>query len=787
VILSDILLAAWNLLSVQHLRAKQQMHLVAELDESFSRNCHHLFTRFIHQYINNQDADDSLECDASFDSSQLKHVCLVARSTAQTTIPWLCAAIDQSVAELVQHFVSSVQSAAMRSVVLRQFSDDVQKQFPGCFRQNASPSSFNSAISKLLVFIQVAGFLMVDVPDEQQDFSLSPRIPASMILMSLQCFKSHPVNSAMDVVASVDPLFMITQSLFRLVSLEQLMLTQICVPRQETETLVELLDPELSHALSSFFAQWAPAYLMLSPSTYDLISPAVLHVFGDGQPIALNCLSTLIIRTRLLLFEYPKVAPSSKEHSIDLATMLCRLSKSSQFPSLLMKIPAWVEFTHAYVACDSQNRSLLAASSQSLLFESMIVIACECSSDTDAIRAEKFNLVTQTSVNRLKKILDGINSGNVADFWSLFHQLNDELFLFRGLSRASGSRTLKLKFPLIVSLLEILPSIFKTITFIPNANALDAARCYLIQSVIHRIIYLFHDTAAADIAYLDSEQSLAFLRVCIELVRSFAAISSQLSGSSLMTANDVSDELDEDSEDVDQDANFILIMKLLQHIASKAAVNFSDESTPFVSEAVLAALFLIAPHIQPERVQLMEAYFDLVHDFLITSPHNFLALAQDQQDIVSTSLLIGLTQPSSGVLISTLKSVFQLSSIHRSAQSNTASPAFQSLNVSILKFQQALMQMVLVEKFNDAVVDPLADAFLSVFGCNSEHMSALISSILSQQTGDAIVLARLQGSFQNLLNSGEVDVLSIERKNRFKFRRLLRQFLQSTRGLLSRH
>ena len=110
-----------------------------------------------------------------------------------------------------------------------------------------------------------------------------------------------------------------------------------------------------------------------------------------------------------------------------------------------------------------------------------------------------------------------------------------------------------------------------------------------------------------------------------------------------------------------------------------------------------------------------------------------------------------------------------------------ATPVSGDLASLLLRFSQPVLQLLLVERFAERVIDTIADALLSLVCLSAERMSALISSVLAQQS-NTVVQARLASSFHTLLSS---STHSLERKPKFRFRVLVREFLQSVRGLLS--
>lgn len=221
------------------------------------------------------------------------------------------------------------------------------------------------------------------------------------------------------------------------------------------------------------------------------------------------------------------------------------------------------------------------------------------------------------------------------------------------------------------------------------------------------------------------------------------------------------------------------------------------------------------PHIQVmvDFPSIIVSYFDLVNDLLTCHPDKFLQLAADVQEAVIQSLLYGISNSSPEVAKTSLRTLSRLAvfyiQLRTKQQQQQAQQAqtgvvvsdawtvlfgtVQRLEVEMRKFQQALLQLLLCERFADSVVDALADALFNLIIAHRASFMELVHAVLAaqaqQHAGDVgaaeSLHARLQQAFERMLTANQVSLDAINQKQRFKFRGNVREFLQSVRSMLS--
>ncbi len=202
--------------------------------------------------------------------------------------------------------------------------------------------------------------------------------------------------------------------------------------------------------------------------------------------------------------------------------------------------------------------------------------------------------------------------------------------------------------------------------------------------------------------------------------------------------------------------------------------------------------------------KIISSYFDLVNDLLTSHPDKFLQFPADVQNSVIQSLLFGVTHSSSEVANTSLRTLYQLAVFYiqlRSKQKQRGENSawahmfslIERLEPDIRRFQQVMLQLLMCERFAESVVDAVADSLFALIVADASSFMQLVESVVlaqfqQQQSVQAdfnSTQARIQSAFQQLLSANEVNLSAIDRKNRFKFRTNVREFLQSARSILS--
>jgi hypothetical protein len=201
-------------------------------------------------------------------------------------------------------------------------------------------------------------------------------------------------------------------------------------------------------------------------------------------------------------------------------------------------------------------------------------------------------------------------------------------------------------------------------------------------------------------------------------------------------------------------------------------------------------------HSIAEFPDILGAYFEIIHDILSVHPDHFFTLPVDAQSSILSSLIGGLSHPNATVAASSFQTAYRLCAFvldlrHKlMLRPEHAFPrdSFTRLESQLLTLQQKFLEIMLLERFSEEVVDSMADALIALVSLNPGHFTTLVSSLLSQQESQALQ-SRLNALFDSLLTSNSVQFTSqpLERRNRFRFRSNLRIFLVSVRGILSKH
>lgn len=787
----ECVLDSWIVLSSARFHAHD-----SQLRERVMRHCETVSTSFIEGFVLRHTRSGARFVEriaAVARASDAVCMQLLTAIASRLTLQWTSAAAC---------VFASHPALAASAVAQRYLSRAADLQIIDTAATPMATSDWSALHDSVAALARLCGYLVAD-DDDDSDEVIVPKISRALVAASARHFGLQTrigANGALDSIARSDPLVSMMAAQFQLVAHEVALLRAICdlqvSPALDAATqraLAECVDIRSTEALSWMLARGSGFLCGLSPAEYDQLPPSLGLALGAGQSLCAEWCELAILRASVCLFD-------ARCSYASCARMLLALSQAAPVTrSLLARSPAW---QHLVAQCGASivnaNVAHPPASCNARVVHACAVVACEAGADDGA-----FQQLLQ-AFGGLPSLLEQALEKQSASSMVL---LRRTLRSIRGLCCATGSRTLALKFVPLMGLLESLARWFAAMQqrfAAGQARQLDAVILLRVRAVVRQVLLVYVDLARVEVAYLTSSQTLVFFRLCVALVNSYSAYCvAFLSDATPLAAPcagggpDLDDDVDDDTHDDDvsrndaddEAVNLGIALDLCSHVASKSAVDFSVDAggavSAFVLEAVCAIVFTLAPRVSfmSERPEVLRKFYALVEDAFVTRPDTFLHLSMERQDTVAQILQFGVAHSAPVVVTASLKTLHALASfgaLHR----RDAAP----LCTVLVRFQQVILQHLLLQRFAESVIDSLSDALLSLIAVDSSHASSLVDSLLQQQQGNAALHARLQSAFRALFSSGIVDLASFtDRKNRFRFRKLVRAFLVSTRGVLTQH
>ncbi|CAL9153708.1 unnamed protein product [Musa hybrid cultivar] len=547
-------------------------------------------------------------------------------------------------------------------------------------------------------------------------------------------------------------------------------------------------SPRLMEAVIWFLARWVDTYLMpidaakgqLGISGHDeglqqhpQSSKKVLLSFAGQHSQGETILDTIIRISMTTLTSYPG---ENELQALTCWKLLVVLVRRRHVCIHLVALESWRDLARAF----ANERTLfsLNARLQRSLAETLV---CAASSFKDL---ETSNQYVRDLMGPMTAYLVDISSRN--DLKAVAQQA-DAIYMvvscllerLRGASRATQPRTQK--------------SIFEMGCAVMN-SLLTLLELYKNQStVVYLILKFVVDFVEGEVAFLSAKETSILVNFCLQLLRIYSSHNIGKISLSLSTS------LQSEAQ-TEKYKDLRALLQLLTNICSKDLVDFSSfsneaESTD-IAEVIYVGLHIITPLISLELLKYPKLscdYFALISHLLEVYPEKVAQLNKEAFDHIVRTLDFGVCHQDVDIVDKCLRAVNALASYHykekiaskeglgaKAMSSEESNGEFQQSILSY--FLRLLIQLLLYQDFRMELAGSAADALFPLVLCEQDLYQRLVQEILEKQSNPAIK-TRLASAFYALTSTNQLSS-SLDRNNRFRFRKNLQVFLIEVSGFM---
>ncbi|KAJ8499807.1 hypothetical protein OPV22_010359 [Ensete ventricosum] len=566
-------------------------------------------------------------------------------------------------------------------------------------------------------------------------------------------------------------------------------------------------SPRLMEGVIWFLARWVDTYLMpidaakgqLGISGHDeglqqhpQSSKKVLLSFAGQHSQGEIILDTIIRISMTTLTSYPG---ENELQAMTCWQLLVVLVRRRHVCIHLVALESWRDLAKAF----ANERTLfsLNAHLQRSLAETLV---CAASSFKDL---ETSNQYVRDLMGPMTAYLVDISSQNdlkaVAQQADAIYMVSCLLERLRGASRATQPRTQK--------------SIFEMGCAVMN-SLLTLLELYKNQStVVYLILKFVVDFVEGEVAFLSAKETSILVNFCLQLLRIYSSHNIGKISLSLSTS------LQSEAQ-TEKYKDLRALLQLLTNICSKDLVDFSSvsneaESTDiaevslmkFLSSTLLnvllvslqviyVGLHIVTPLISLELLKYPKLscdYFALVSHLLEVYPEKVAQLNMEAFEHIVRTLDFGVRHQDVDIVDKCLRAVNALASYHykekiagkqglgaKAMSSEESNGEFQQSILSY--FLRLLIQLLLYQDFRMELAGSAADAILPLVLCEQDLYQRLVQEILEKQSNPAIK-TRLASAFYALTSTNQLSS-SLDRNNRFRFRKNLQVFLTEVSGFM---
>ncbi|THU73129.1 hypothetical protein C4D60_Mb04t19540 [Musa balbisiana] len=546
-------------------------------------------------------------------------------------------------------------------------------------------------------------------------------------------------------------------------------------------------SPRLMEAVIWFLARWVDTYLMpidaakgqLGISGHDeglqqhpQSSKKVLLSFSGQHSQGEIILDTIIRISMTTLTSYPG---ENELQALTCWKLLVVLVRRRHVCIHLVALESWRDLARAF----ANERTLfsLNARLQRSLAETLV---CAASSFKDL---ETSNQYVRDLMGPMTAYLVDISSRNdlkaVAQQADAIYMVSCLLERLRGASRATQPRTQK--------------SIFEMGCAVMN-SLLTLLELYKNQStVVYLILKFVVDFVEGEVAFLSAKETSILVNFCLQLLRIYSSHNIGKISLSLSTS------LQSEAQ-TEKYKDLRALLQLLTNICSKDLVDFSSfsneaESTD-IAEVIYVGLHIVTPLISLELLKYPKLscdYFALISHLLEVYPEKVAQLNKEAFDHIVRTLDFGVCHQDVDIVDKCLRAVNALASYHykekiagkeglgaKAMSSEESNSEFQQSILSY--FLRLLIQLLLYQDFRMELAGSAADALLPLVLCEQDLYQRLVQEILEKQSNPAIK-TRLASAFNALTSTNQLSS-SLDRNNRFRFRKNLQVFLIEVSGFM---
>ncbi|WOL04284.1 exportin-4 isoform X1 [Canna indica] len=546
-------------------------------------------------------------------------------------------------------------------------------------------------------------------------------------------------------------------------------------------------SPRLMEAIIWFLARWVDTYLMPIDATKGHLGTSghdeeqqqdsqpskrfLLSFAGQNQgQIILDIIVRISTST---LTSYPG---ENELQAFTCRKLLVALVRRRHVCLHLVALESWRDLARAF----ANERSLFSMNSrlQRSLAETLVSAA---SSYKDL---EISNQYVRDLMGPMTAHLVDISNRNdlkaVAQHADAMYMVSCLLERLRGASRATQPRTQKSIFEMGYAVMSAL---------------LTLLELYKNQStVVYLILKFAVDFVEGELAFLNAKETSILVNFCLRLLQIYS--SNNIGKISLSLSTSLQSEAQ-----AEKYKDLRALLQLLTNICSKDLVDFSSDSNEVgstdIAEVIYVGLHIVTPLISLELLKYPKLscdYFALVSHLLEVYPEKVAQLNKESFAHIIRTLDFGFQHQDADIVDKCLRAVNALASYQykektagkeglgaNAMSSEESNGEFQE---SILRyFLRLLLQLLLFHDFRMELAGSAADALLPLLLCEQDMYQRLVQEFLDKQSNPAIK-TRLASAFSALTSTNQLSS-SLDRPNRFKFRKNLQIFLTETSGITS--
>jgi exportin-4 len=669
------------------------------------------------------------------DTEQLENIGLIARVNAAPSLKQLC------------------QGLIQRTQLLNELAEQMRQH-----NITVPPDRLKLMLlnEELFYFLHLLGFVLTDSGDGEK-----PLVPQSLMALSNQC--SGRENKFDPVCAAASAVFEFASLYVRLA---------------DSPLKVELTSPLLEGLVLWLLGRWAHTYLMPSEADYMLISPSLWRTYGEGTVGSTKALEFVVSHILFVLTRWYDDASLVDKACTALYKVIC----NAKVARYIHKCDAWKKLLSFFTAPDSPIGQYGAEPLQVLtqsLCQSAIGLA-QGRESSDAQRIWFKQVVTMVG-QRFNRVVQDTHFGTNFAHPHTIRQLLASLAMMRGVGGVSGMHVFDMAFTFLESFFDKFLRLVQLYKAYPR--------------VVTAILQLVCSMAESEVRFMSRIQSASFMSFVLRLVRVYGKYSSERlawfqsrqkqHGDELKHSVDVngSDNSDEDDDFVD----ISTVLRILDHVNSKDLLDFSDDdgkATEFASDAALAGLGILLPHITEQNMFMFptvtELYFDLLEDVITTHPSKFGRIGNDERKQLMQALVFAIQHHSADVVRCGLQALRALAEYHLACMRDSVATPFQA---DLSNFMHGLFSTLLFQRVSPDTLDDFAHTLLPMIIISHQGFVQAAQTMASECSNDASIREKVTQCFQRLINTNGVKQ-DLTRPNKKRFRQNFRVFISTIRGLI---
>lgn len=510
-------------------------------------------------------------------------------------------------------------------------------------------------------------------------------------------------------------------------------------------------SPLVGELCIRFLQRWVPAYLMPQESLYDRISPMLWRIYGEGSEMSKQILRFVIKKVSINLFMW--------SHEWDLCLQTCNLVKNlvgqRKLRQEIMQLDQWAELVQLCTNPSAPIWSInLPGNVIVLLFQS-ITSACE---ENGQRREELWVQISQSVSNKFFSLLQSNDFQSVHKSVEFITELSTALDMLRGVCGSSVvSNDTNVSFAFLQTVAQPLLQLVQ----------LYGDR----KDILVSILGIFCDFTERNIIIISAHECKLLFEMSILLIREYGKVSHNR----LLKLMGSNAENEDDLDDLE------IMLRLLDHIYSKDAIDFGPDEVDFSADATIMGLSLVLSFVTEhilEYPDISKLLFQIVQDVISTHPDKlFSVLDEEARHRIITVIEFAIQSLDTQIVRSSLSALRQLILF----EGSTASPVFMN---KLPHFLEVLFKRLVEDHLTEPVLDGCSDCLLAMMlrypnllhNAKSFFMQKAHPHTM-QSVSDAFGILNPH----SLLREGEDPN---GRKNRTQFRSLVGSFVERIRGVM---